>query len=143
MSGVENAKKLERLYDVFEDEGVAAAAALIEELFDPDVEFNTVQTGHAGGRTYRGFEGMAGFFSELHAEFEDVHYETPQFHPVGKRLVVAFTRLVGKERGSSMPVRQDLALVYAFNEDGRVARVEAYDTPAEALEAAQRGHADA
>jgi ketosteroid isomerase-like protein len=143
MSPGENAGKLERLYDVFENEGVAAAAELVEALFDPEVEFNTVQTGHAGGRTYRGYEGMAGFFAELHSEFEDVHYETPQFHPVGKELVVALTRLVGTERGSSIPVRQDLALVYRFNDEGRVAEVEAYDTPAEALEAAQRGHADA
>ena len=142
MSGPENAKKLERLYDVFENEGVAAAAEVVEALFDPEVEFNTVQTGHAGGRTYRGFEGMAGFFSELHSEFEHVHYETPQFHPVGTRLVVALTRLAGSERGSSVPVRQDLALVYHFKE-GRVFAVDAYETPAEALEAAQRGHADA
>ena len=143
MSGAENARRLEQLYDVFEHEGVAAAAELIGSLFDPDVEFNTLQTGQAGGRTYRGFEGMGGFFGELHSEVENVHYETPQFHPVGERLVVAFTRLVGSERDSSLPVRQDLALVYHFNENDCVIQVDAYDTPAEALEAAQRGHADA
>ena len=143
MNRVDNAENLQRMFDVFDNEGPAAAAGVIEELFDPDVEFNTLQTGHAGGQTYRGYEGMGGFFGELHSEFEDVHYEAPQFHPVGKRLVVAFTRLVGSERGSSIPVRQDLALVYHFNEEGCVIQVDAYDTPAEALEAAQRGHADA
>ena len=139
----DNAKQLEKLYDVFKNEGGAAAAEIIADLFDPDVEFNTLQTGHAGGQTYRGYEGMGGFFGELHSEFENIHYEAPQFHPVGKRIVVAFTQLVGSERSSSIPVRQDLALVYHFNEEGCVIQVDAFDTPAEALEAAQRGHADA
>ncbi len=142
MSSGGNADKLERLYDTFEHDGVGAAAQLIEELFDPGVEFNPLQHGDAGGRTYRGLEGMAGFFGELHGQIGDVQYEAPQFHPVGEELVVAFTRLVGRERGTSIPIRQDLALVYEF-ENGRVLRVNAYGTPAEALEAAQRGHADA
>jgi hypothetical protein len=40
-------------------------------------------------------------------------------------------------------LRQDLSLVYEFNEAGRAQRVTAYEAPAYALEAAQRGHADA
>ena len=142
MSGAENAERLERLYAAFEDEGAGAAAKIIEELYDPEVELNTLQTGQAGGQTYRGFEGMGAFFGELLSEFENVRFEMPQFHPVGEHLVVALTRIAGSERGTAMPVRQDLALVYHF-EAGRVVRVDAYETPAEALEAAQRGHADA
>jgi hypothetical protein len=142
MSAAENVKKLESLYDAFENEGASAAAEVIAELFDPDVEFNTLKTGRAGG-TYRGYEGMAGFFGELHSEFKDMRYELPQFHPVGENLIVGLTRIVGSSRESSIPMRQDLALVYTFNEEGRVVHLDSYDTPAEAFEAAQRGHADA
>jgi ketosteroid isomerase-like protein len=138
-----NAAKIERLYDTFENAGFEEAARVVGEVFDPDVEFNPLQTGEVGGRTYRGYDGMLGFFGELNSAFVEVQYEAPQFHPVGEQTVVAFTRLAGLAVESSMPMRQDLALVYHFNEEGRVRCVDAYETPAEALEAVQRGHADA
>jgi ketosteroid isomerase-like protein len=140
--GAENAANLERLYETFEHEGVAAAAQMIEQLFDPEVEFNTLQTAGAGGRTYRGLEGMAGFFGELHGELSDVRYETPQFHPVGDDAVVTFTRMIGTAKQTGLTLRQDLSLVYEFAESW-VRCVTAHETPAEALEAAERGHADA
>jgi ketosteroid isomerase-like protein len=138
-----NAERVQRFWQAFEDEGVDAAAALVPETFHPDVEFNPLQAGHAGGRTYRGWDGMRAFFDELYDDFEEVTYEPPQFHPVGDDAVVAFSRLVGLARGTAIPLRQDLPLVYEFTEDGLVRCVTAYDTPADALEAAQRGHADA
>ncbi len=140
--GPANAASLERLYEVFDRGGFEEAARVVQEVFDPEVEFNTLQAGDVGGGTYRGYEGMLTFFGELHGAFEEVNYEAPQFHPVGDRLVVAFTRISGLAKQTSMPLRQDLALVYEF-EDGTVRCVNAYETPADALEAAQRGHADA
>jgi ketosteroid isomerase-like protein len=139
----DNAAKLERLYDTFENAGFEEAARVVGEVFDSEVEFNPLQAGEVGGRTYHGYDGMLGFFGELNSSFEEVHYEAPQFHPVGEHVVIAFTRLSGLSVESSMPMRQDLSLVYHFNEEGRVRCVDAYETPAEALEAAQRGHCDA
>jgi ketosteroid isomerase-like protein len=137
-----NAERIRKLYQAFEFGGEEAAAKLIGETFDPDVEFNPLQAGDAGGRTYRGFQGLAGFFAELTESLEDVHYDPPQFHPVGNDLVIVFTRLVGTEKDTSLPLQQDLSLVYEISE-GLVRCVTAYDSPAEALEAAERGHADA
>jgi ketosteroid isomerase-like protein len=137
-----NADKLRILYEAFDFGGPKAAAPLVGETFHPEVEFNPLEARGAGGRTYRGREGIVAFFGELDEAVEGVRYEPPQFHPVGKDLVVVFTRLVGSERGTSMPMRQDLALVYEFA-DGLATCVTAYDSPAEALEAAERGHADA
>jgi ketosteroid isomerase-like protein len=138
----DNCAKIAHLYEAFESEGPAGAAILIEQTFDPDVEFATLQHGSAGGATYRGFEGMAAFFAELHGELSDVTYEPPQCHPVREDAVIAFTRILGSDRHTSVPVRQDLALVYEFS-GGTVRRVTAYETPADALEAVERGHADA
>ena len=138
-----NAEKLERLWETFENEGPAATAALVAETFHPDVEFNPLAAGSAGGRTYRGWEGMQAFFGELDEGFDEVRYEPPQFHPVGEDLVIVFTRMVGLARDTALPHRQDLPLVYEFTEDGLVRCVTAYESPAEALEAAERGHADA
>ena len=137
-----NTEQLARLYETFESGGAGAAAPLIEEIFDPDLEFNPLETGDVGGRTYRGREGMLAFFGELHAAFEEVRYEPPQLYPVGDELVVALTRLAGIARETGLPLQQDLSLVYEFS-GGRVRCVTAYDTPADALEAAERGHADA
>ena len=137
-----NAENLRKLYEAFDFGGAEAAGTLIDETFDPEVEFNPLDAGTAGGRTYRGRDGMVAFFGELSEALEGVRYEPPQFHPVGDDLVVVFTRLVGTERDTAMPLRQDLSLVYEFA-GSLVQCVTAYDSPAEALEAAERGHADA
>jgi ketosteroid isomerase-like protein len=142
MTDRSNADKLRILYEAFDLGAAEAAMPLIPKTFHRDVEFNPLEAKGAGGRTYRGFEGMAAFFGELDQALEGVRYEPPQFHPVGEEIVIVFTRLVGSERDSSIPLRQDLALVYEFSE-GLVRCVTAYDSPAEALEAAERGHADA
>jgi len=137
-----NGDRIMSLYDAFEQEGAAAVAKLIEDIFDPDAEFIPLQTGDVGGRVYRGHDGMLAFFGEIHEKLEDVRYEPPQCHEVGDDLVVAFTRFAGFDRDTGLPVRQDLSLVYEF-EGGVVHRMTAYESPAEALEAAEKGHADA
>jgi ketosteroid isomerase-like protein len=140
--GSSNTEKLRRLFDAYESGGPRAAAELIEETFDPEVEFNAGRAGEAGGRTYRGLDGMAGFFSELHESFESVRFESREFYSKGENLVIVFTHRTGVDRTTSMPLRQELSLLYEFV-GGRAVRVTAYDTPAEALEAAERGHAGA
>jgi hypothetical protein len=138
----DNCAMIERLYETFEAEGPAGTAPLVERSFDPNVEFQPLKLGDAGGVTYRGFEGMATFFAELHGELRDVIYEPPQCHPVGEKVVIAFTRMAGINRDNGLPQRQDLALVYEFS-GATVRRVTAFETPADALEAVERGHADA
>lgn len=137
-----NADRLRGLWEAFDNEGPEATARLLDTVYHPDVEFNPLPAGAAGGGIYRGLEGVVAFFGELTESYSDVHYEPPQFHPVGADLVVVLTRLVGVARDSGLPMHQDLSLVYEF-EAGLAHRVTAYGTPAEALEAAERGHADA
>jgi ketosteroid isomerase-like protein len=138
-AGRENCERIERLYEAFERRAVTDE--LLAEIFAEDVEFNPLAHRSAGGRTYRGRDGVGAFFSELQGELRDISYESPEFHPL-RDAVVAFTQLCGTERETGLPVRQDLALVYEFS-GGQVRCVTAYETPAEALEAAERGHAGA
>ncbi|MDQ2938963.1 MAG: nuclear transport factor 2 family protein [Actinomycetota bacterium] len=98
-----NSERIFRLYEAFENEGPEAVGKLIEETFDDDVEFIPLQTGEVGGRVYRGRDGMLAFFAEIHETLEDVCYEAPQCHGVGDDLVVAFTRLAGTDRETSVP----------------------------------------
>jgi ketosteroid isomerase-like protein len=141
MSDPSNVDKIQRLWDTFDNSGFGSAMELIEETFHPGVEFNPLEAAGAGGRTYRGQDGMLAFFGELGEAFEDVRFEPAQCHGVGDDVVV-FTRMVGIAKQTGLPLRQDLSLVYEFSE-GQVRCVTAYETPADALEAAQRGHADA
>jgi len=138
-----HAERLERLWQAYEDDGPAAAAQIMGDLFHPDIEFSPLLAGNAGGGTYRGRDGMQAFFGELHEAFDEVRYEPPQFHQVGEDTVIVFTRMVGLARDTGLPLRQDLPLIYEFTDEGQVRCVTAYESPAEALEAAQRGHADA
>ena len=135
----DNCAKLRRLYEAFE--GRAVTEELLADTFDPDVEFNPMAHRDAGGRTYRGRDGMLAFFGELGDELGEIRYEMPDFHPVGE-AVIAFTQIAGTARDTSLPFHQDLAIVYEFA-DGLVTCVTGYETPAEALKAVERGHADA
>jgi ketosteroid isomerase-like protein len=138
----DHTEKLEALFEAFHTGGSRAAAGLVEQIFHPEVEFNTLGAGDAGGRTYRGLDGVADFFAELMDALDDVRFESPEFYPVGEDTVVVFTRRVGVDRRSGVPTREELALVYEFA-DETARRVTAYESPAEALEAAERGHAGA
>ena len=142
MAPPSNGERILRLYEAFDTEGPGAVRPLIDETFDDDVEFIPLQTGEVGGRVYRGRAGVLAFFGEIHEALEHVSYEPPQCHQVGDDLVVVFTRFAGTDRKTSVTVRQELSLVYEF-EGGFVRRMTAYESPAEALEAAERGHADA
>jgi ketosteroid isomerase-like protein len=137
-----NVERIRRLWEAFENEGFGKAAELVEQDFAEDVEFNPLAAGGAGGRTYRGRDGMMAFFGELAEGFADVGFEPVECHGVGEEIVVAFTRMIGTAKETGLPMRQDLSLVYEFGDD-QVRCVTAYESPAEALEAAQRGHADA
>ncbi len=137
-----NSERIFRLYEAFENEGPEAVGKLIEETFDDDVEFIPLQTGEVGGRVYRGRDGMLAFFGDIHETLENVCYEAPQRHgsvTTSSSPSRGLPELTGRPR---CQVRQDLSLVYEF-EGGFVGRMTAYDSPAEALEAAQKGHADA
>ncbi|HEY1356350.1 MAG TPA: nuclear transport factor 2 family protein [Solirubrobacterales bacterium] len=138
-----NAEKLEALWDAFDQEGAAGAGRMLDQIYDEGVEFNPIATAGVGGTTYRGLDGVLAFFGELDATIESLQYEVPQFHAAGENLVVVLTRIAGIVRETGRPLRQDLSLVYEFGPDGLAHRVTGYETPAEALEAAQRGHADA
>jgi ketosteroid isomerase-like protein len=137
-----NADKLRALFDAFETGGPEAAAPHVERSFHPEVEFNPMPAGSAGGRTYRGLDGVKGFFSELHDGFDAVRYESRQFYTAGEDTVIVMTTLYAADRSTGVPLRQELSLLYEFAGDLAI-RVTAFDTPAEALEAAERGHAGA
>jgi hypothetical protein len=130
-----NIASLRRMFEAGEG-SLQAGEQMIDEVFDPEVEFSPLLAREVEGRSYHGRDGMRTFFGELVEALGEVHFESPEFHPVSDDLVVAFTTLVGTGRGSAVPIRQELDLVYEFH-GALVRRLTAYATRVEALKAAE------
>jgi len=135
-AGGTNLEVVRRWSDTFRDEGYEAAMDLVEEIFDPEVEFSPLLAREIEGRTYRGHDGLRAFFRELNEMLGGVRYEPAEYEPVSDDVIVLFTRIVGTGRGSTVPVGQDLAMVYEFR-DGLIRRMTAYGSRQAALRAAQ------
>ena len=131
-----NLESLRRLYEAGEKAGIEGRWELIDEIFDPEVEFSPLLAREVEGRSYHGRDGMRTFFGELHDALGEYHYERPEYRSFGDDLIVVITRLVGTGRGSSVPIGQELAIVCEFHA-GRIRRLTAYGSREEALEAAQ------
>jgi ketosteroid isomerase-like protein len=131
-----NLDTLRRWYGAYEAGGSEAGDALIEEIFDPQVEFSPWLAREVEQRTYRGHEGMRTFFRELNEILEGLRYDPPEYRAVGDDVIVVFTRLAGAPRHSAVPIGNDLGLVYEFR-GGLVRRLTAFGSHEKALEAAE------
>ncbi|HSJ18790.1 MAG TPA: nuclear transport factor 2 family protein [Solirubrobacterales bacterium] len=136
MTSEGNLETLGRWYAAYEAGGFEAGDALIEEVFDPQVEFSPWLAREVEQRTYRGHEGLRSFFRELGGTLEGLRYDPPEYRPVGHDVIVVFTRLAGAPREGAVAIGNDLGLVYEFR-DGLVRRLTAYGSHEEALLAAE------
>ena len=108
--------------------------APIFDLYDPDVEWNMEgYPAWPGQTTYRGVEGVQTFFRDWLHDFAE--YEATAIDPVdlGDRVVVTvYDRAHGK--GSGVPIERYHAQAWIFR-DGRVVRIEVWDSRESALAA--------
>ena len=66
--------------------------------------------------------------------FEDFHFNPQEFFEKGDKIVVIL-RMTGIGRSSGVPVEERIAHLWTV-EDGRAVALQAYTSPADALEAA-------
>jgi ketosteroid isomerase-like protein len=90
-------------------------AALVE-LCDPSIEFRSAFAA-AGGRTYRGHGDVARYMEDIDATFEDWHTEDEEVIDAGTDRAVLIYRIVGKGRGSGIPIDQRIAIVWTLRGD--------------------------
>jgi ketosteroid isomerase-like protein len=101
--------------------------------FAPEAEFHT--TGRfADEGVYRGRAGLERYWAEIREDIEEVSLSISDLRPIGDRVFFAVS---GRGRGkrSGVPMEGPLWFVTTFR-DGLAVRVETYDDPTEALEAA-------
>jgi ketosteroid isomerase-like protein len=84
--------------------------------------------------TYVGWDGIVLSLRASRETFDDFHFIPEQFHEKGDKIVVIL-RMTGIGRASGVPVEERIAHLWTV-EDGRAVALQAYTSPADALEAA-------
>jgi ketosteroid isomerase-like protein len=102
-------------------------------VFAPEAEWHT--TGQFADRgVYRGREGLAAYWAEFREDIEEVGSSVSEIRAIGDKVFVAATA-TGRGRQSKARFEVPVWFVTTFR-DGLVVRVETYDDPDKALEAA-------
>jgi ketosteroid isomerase-like protein len=115
------------MFEAYAAGGFGAAG----EFTHPDFEMSFMAHHPLGGRTYRSGEAGEAMLDFVES-FQDFRGEAEEFIDAGDSVVVAF-RERGRARGS-VELEQVFGILYTLR-DGKVARMEWFDSPEEALKA--------
>jgi ketosteroid isomerase-like protein len=123
----ENVEVVRMMVEAFNSDDPRPALA----CFHPDVEFNSV---FVEGKTYVGLDGMREYTRDLDAAWVDWHSEDNGLMDAAEDRVVWLYRIVGRGKGSGVPIDQPVAIVWTLRE-GLIWRGQAYLDHADALKA--------
>jgi ketosteroid isomerase-like protein len=119
-------------------------AGAIEALWHPDGEFRSLTLAIEGG-TFRLGRDAQRYLDEVDSVMEEWHSEDEQFIEVDEERVVLLYRVVGRGKGSRVPISQPLGAVFTLR-GARITLGEVYLDQNDALEAVglseQDAHAD-
>jgi ketosteroid isomerase-like protein len=125
----ENVELVRRCFDLF---GGGEIEAVLQHV-DPAVE--TIEPPEIpGSATYRGHSGLAVAYRHWATQWDDFRVELEELIDAGSD-VVAVTRHHGTGRASGATVGAQVAYVFTVHA-GKLARMQIFNTRAEALEAA-------
>ncbi|HTQ68517.1 MAG TPA: nuclear transport factor 2 family protein [Solirubrobacteraceae bacterium] len=125
----QNVELVSRAIEAFSDGDVEA----FSRLTTPDVEWK-VGLAAVEGEVFRGHEGVARYFERLRGAWSEFLFLADEYRDLGDTVVV-LGRLRGFGRGGGVPVESPVGAVWELRE-GRIWRLRAYLTHAEALAAA-------
>jgi ketosteroid isomerase-like protein len=128
----ENVEFLRQGYEALERGDMEAFTALSRERLGPEFDFHHVWD----GRVFKGFEGTQEWVSDTRETWKNYRQELEEIVDLGENVVVVL-RVSARGGGSGVPVAQELAVVWTF-EDERPVRARSFTSRAEALEAAGR-----
>ena len=107
--------------------------AIVEEIYDPGVEIQWMDTSPDSG-PYHGHQGAVEAFTEWLASFDEFRFEATEFIDADTSVVVP-NRQRGVGKGSGAPVEMTTAWLVEVK-DGRISRLREYSSRERALEAA-------
>jgi ketosteroid isomerase-like protein len=118
------------------DWGGCGDEQILEQNYSPDVELRTMQSavGIGPSALYRGVDGVAQYLQEWFEPFSEYRMDFLDWIDAGDRVIVSM-RARGVGAGSGVPVDMELTLSHEVR-DGRITRLDQYDTAEDALKAA-------
>lgn len=117
-------------YEALARGDIESFTALSRERLGPDFEFHHVWD----GRILRGFEGTMEWISDTRETWEGYSQDVEELIELGEDVVVVL-RISARGGGSGVPVAQQLAVLWTF-EDGKAIRARSFTSREEALAAA-------
>ena len=123
----------EALNAVYATDSVEDLLPLLKELHHPDVVLTPSGLLPEAGQMH-GHSGMVQFVTTQMGAFQKMWIEPQEFIDAGDRVVVP-VRFGGEARHTELPVEFSVVHVTTLR-DGKVARIDMYQSKAEALEAA-------
>jgi len=118
-------------YEALERGDLETFKALARERLDPDFEFHLVWD----GRVLHGYEGTLEWLSDTRGTWDEYSQEIEDIVDLGDDVVVVL-RLSARGGASGVPVAQELAVVWTFD-DGKAVRARSFSSAEEALEHAR------
>jgi ketosteroid isomerase-like protein len=131
MTRPENVEFLRSGYEALQRGDLESFTALARERLGPDFEFHHVWD----GRVFKGFEGAMEWISDTRETWAEYSQEVEEIAELGEDDVLVVVRISGRGGGSGVPVAQELAVVWRF-EDGMAVEARSYTSREEALAAA-------
>jgi ketosteroid isomerase-like protein len=125
----ENVEIVRQGFDAFAVGGVEAAL----DSFAPDVVLYPFPE-WPGPSEYRGHDGVRTLLGEWFENFDDFGIEVHEIRDAGDK-VVGLAETVGRIKGSGLPIRQPLGVVYWDFRNGKIGEGGNFLTWREALEA--------
>jgi ketosteroid isomerase-like protein len=126
----ENVEIVRQIYQAFAAGGVEAALPFLAPngALYPFPEW-------PGPSEYRGRDGLRRLLAEWTENFDDFEFESHEIRAVGDRVLV-LAEMVGRIKGSGVPIRQPLGAIYGDFRDGEIGEGRFFNTWREALKAA-------
>jgi ketosteroid isomerase-like protein len=124
----ENVEIVQRVFAAYAEGGFASVA----EFIHPDFEMRQMAHHFLSG-TYRG-TNAAKSMTDFTRHFEDFRADPEEFRDAGDDRVVVAIRERGRPRGGTVELDQLFGVVYTLR-DGKIAYMEWFNSPAEALKA--------
>jgi ketosteroid isomerase-like protein len=118
-------------YEALQRGDVETFTALSRERLHPHFEFHLVWD----GRVLRGLEGTLEWLSDTRETWDDYSQEIVEIADLGEDVLVVLS-LSARGGESGVPVAQELAVLWTFDNGGKAVLARSFTTRAEALEAA-------
>ncbi len=126
----ENVEVVSAMLETFEREGTHAAF----EFAAPEFELTMPSIYPGPNRAFHGLAAAREALEDWIDSFEDFRAATEELIDAGDK-VIAVVRESGRMRGSATRIDAPFTAVFAFDEQGRIARLDWFTDRAEALEA--------